>query len=151
MSLSAARRERYRRIAARARRIPGDHGLRVYTVAIVIGSWAGSYVGHGGKTETEEPIEEEGGHPPKVTFLSEEARALSQLATGSCEIGPITPDFTGGGTALSSLLPAVASQQTVHVKLTGPAYPTGALFAVKEVKTGKALHWTLVCEPVSLA
>jgi hypothetical protein len=153
MAVSAARRERYRKIAARARRIPGEHGLRPYQVAIVLGTWSGSYVGSHAKFEETTPVTEQGGQPPKVRFLSEEALALSAstgqgLNKGSCTIGPITPDFSGGGTSLSELLPAVTQKQTVHVLLTGPAYPDGAKFAVKEVKTDRALHWTLVCEPV---
>lgn len=148
MALSAQRRERYRRIAARSRRIPGEHGLRPYGVAIVVGTWSGKYVGGGAKYEQLEPIREANGQSPKVRFLSEEALALANLNKGSCTIGPITPPYTGGGTALSDLVPAVHQRQTVHVKLIGPAYPDGAKFAVKEVKTDRALHWLLTCEPV---
>lgn len=146
MSLPASRRDRYRRIANRVRAIPGKHGLRPYSVAIVIGTWAGTYVGRGGQTQTEETILEQG-YPPKVSFVNEEQRMLQGLADGACTIGPITPDNSSGGTALSVLVPAVAAQRTVHVKLTGPAYPDGALYSVKEVKTDHALHWTLVCVP----
>lgn len=154
MTLSDERRDRYRRIANRARTIPARHGLRPYTVAVVVGTWSGAYVGRGDKTEQLEAITEQG-YPPKVRFLSEEALALSAsvgagLLKGSCTIGPITPDYTGGGTALADLLPAVTSKKTVHVKLTGPSYPNGAKFLVKEVKTDRALHWTLVCEPVEV-
>lgn len=136
-----------------ARSIAGSLGLRPYSVAIVIGAWSGTYVGRGDKTDTLQPITEAGGQPPKVRFLNEEQLALSAstgtgLGKGSCTIGPITPDFPGGGTSLAELVPAVAAQQTVHVVLTGPAYPAGAKFLVKEVKTDRALHWLLVCEPV---
>jgi len=127
--------------------VPGEHGLRPYSVAIVIGTWAGAYVGRGGKFETTEPITELGGFPPKVRFLNEEQRTLAGLADGACTVGPITPDNSSGGTAFSELVPAVAAQVEVHVRITGPAYPQGALFAVKEVKTDRALHWTLVCVP----
>ena len=150
MSTPADRLDRYRRIANRVRRLPGEHGLRPYSVSIVVGTWSGSYVGRGTKTEVLEPITESGGYPPKVRFLNEEQRALGQLNAGACDIGPITPDFTGGGTALTDLLPAVIAHKTVHVKLTGPAHPTGALYTVKEVKTDRAIHWTLTCEPVGL-
>jgi hypothetical protein len=153
MALSAQRRDRYRRIAARARRVPGEHGLRPYSVAIVVGTWSGRYIGGGAKYEQLEHIREANGQPPKVRFLSEEALALAAsagegLQKGSCTIGPITPPFAGGGTALSDLVPAVHERQTVHVQLTGPAYPDGAKFVVKEVKTDRALHWMLTCEPV---
>lgn len=146
MAISADRRDRYRRIANRCRAIPGQHGLRPYEVDIVVGTWAGEYVGRGGSWSQSETILEQG-HPPKVRFVNEEQRLLRGLADGACTIGPVTPDHRDGGTALDALVPAVAAQQTVHVKITGPAYPSGALFAVKEVKTDRALRWILTCVP----
>lgn len=130
-----------------ARSIAGQLGFRPYSVAIVIGSWAGEYVGRNGRVDQLEPITESGGHAPKVRFLNEEQRALGGLAIGSCTVGPITPEFTGGGTTLRELLPAVVSQQTVHVKITGPAYPDGALFTIEEIKTDRVLRWLLICKP----
>lgn len=130
------------------RAIPGQLGLRPYQVAIIIGTWSGEYVGGGSKFEQARAITEGNNQPPKVRFLDEEALALSgssgqQLLKGSCTIGPITPVTT-----LATLLPAVSEGQTVHVRLTGPAYPRGAKFAIKKVATDRALHWTLTCEPV---
>ncbi len=66
----------------------------------------------------------------------------------SCEIGPITPDFGSGGTALSDIIPAVANGEMVHVLVTGPMFPNGAKFSIKKIETDRALHWTLSCEPV---
>lgn len=149
MPLGTQRRDRLRKLAHRVRSIPGrGFGIRNYTVAIVVGTWSGAYVGRGDKTEALEAITEAHGQPPKVRFLNEEQLALAELKTGACEIGPITPNFPGGGTALSDLLPAVTAHKTVHVRLTGPAYPSGAKFLVKKVGTDRALHWTLTCEPV---
>ncbi len=122
--------------------------MRPYSVAVIVGNWAGEYVGRGGSWDCGCPIQETGGQPPKVHFLNEERRALGALAAGSCEIGPITPDFVGGGTPLDRLAPAIAAKQTVHVELTGPAYPKGAKFLVKELRSDRALRWMLVCEPV---
>jgi hypothetical protein len=140
--------EDLRPLLAEARSIAGQLGLRPYAVAIIVGSWSGAYVGKGDKTELLANITEANGQPPKVSFVSEEALALSAstgngLQKGSCSIGPITPSDS-----LTDLIPAVTAHKTVHVKLTGPAYPNGAKFLVKEVKTDRALHWTLVCEPV---
>lgn len=149
MPIGTARRDSLRKLAHRIRAIPGERfGIRPYSVAIVVGTWSGAYVGSQAKYEQLAPITEGRGQPPKVRFLLEEALTLSGLNKGSCTVGPITPDFAGGGTALRDLVPAVQQRQTVHVQLTGPAYPDGAKFAVKEVKTDRALHWTLVCEPV---
>lgn len=131
-----------------ARSIAGQLGFRPYSVDVVVGDWAGPYVGRGGGWEKSYPIQEGSAQSPKVRFLNEERRALGQLNAGSCEIGPITPDFLGGGTPLDRLAPAIAAKQTVHVELTGPAYPDGALFLIKELRTDRVLRWMLVCEPV---
>lgn len=132
------------------RSIPGQLGLRPYSVAIVIGTWSGTYVGRGSEdTETAE-ITEANGQPPKVRFPNDEQIALGNLGKGDAIVGPITPDHSGGGTPLSDLVPAVQSGQTVHAILTGPAYPTGARFRIKDVKTDRALHWTLTLTPVDI-
>ncbi len=115
------------------------------------GSWSGAYTGRGVATNTDVPITEANSQPPKVRFLSGEELALGQLYAGAVEIGPITPDFPGGGTNLSGILPALADGQTVHVKLTGPKFPDGALFRIKDVKTDRAFHYMVTAEPVSNA
>ena len=140
----------WRAIAWAVRSIPSDFGLRPYSVSIVTGSWSGDHVGDGNKLDTLVPIYENGNSNPRVRFVNEEQRALGNLAIGACTVGPITPDHGSNGTALSDLLPAVAAHETVHVIITGPSYPNGAKFTVKEVKTDRAIHWTLVCEPTSI-
>jgi hypothetical protein len=144
VALSDANRDRFRQIAASARGIPGQLGLRPYTVAIIIDTWFGSddHVGSGtSDIASPVPITEAGGQPPKVAFDSEDP-----LAKPTCTIGPITPPYAGGGTALNKLVVAAFENQAPHVLLTGPGYPQGARFAVIQVRTDKALHWTLVCE-----
>lgn len=130
------------------RAIPGQLGLRPYAVKIVQSTWSGIYPGRGEKTSSEISITESGGTNPKVRFLDEEKRALANLNHGAADIGPITPDSGASGTALSSLLPALADGAALHVKLIGPAYPDGALFAIKEAKTDRAMRWMLRVEPV---
>lgn len=127
------------------RAIPGSLGLRPYSVKVITGNWSGDYVGHGGKWETEVSILEGDSQNPKVRFLNEEQRALGNLNHGACAVGPITP-FGVAATLLERLF-QVFAHQTVHIKLTGPAYPDGALFSVKEIKTDRAMHWMLTCEP----
>lgn len=143
MALSDANRDRFRQIAASARGIPGQLGLRPYTVAIFVDNWGDGHVGGGGSSFESSlvPITETGGQPPKVVFESEDP-----LNKGNCTIGPITPPYGVGGVALSKLERAVFEDQAAYVRLTGPRYPNGARFAVKEVRTDKALHWTLICE-----
>ena len=93
---------------------------------------------------------ENNGNPPKVRWLSQKELALGSLPTGSVEIGPITPDFSGGGTALSNFDgSALAEGETLHIEITGPRHPTGALYSVAEIRADRALHWTIVAAPVS--
>ena len=139
----------WRAIAYSLRSLPAEFGLRPYSVSIVTGTWTGSHVGDGDRLDQETPILENGANP-KVRFANEEQRALSGMPIGSCEVGPITPDHGANGTPLTDIAPRVAAHETVHVIITGPAYPDGARFAVHEVKTDRALHWTLVCMPVSV-
>lgn len=133
---------------SRVRAIPGQMGLRPYSVAIVIGAWNGSNTGRGAKATDLTPITEANGQPPKVRELNTEELALGDLGKGSLRIGPITPDFPGGGNSLDTLKPQVDAGQTVHVLVTGPGYPDGALFMIKSLNTDRALHWTLVVSPV---
>ncbi len=138
----------WRAIAYSVRSLPAQFGLRQYSVSIVIGSWSGEHVGDGNELNSLEPILENGATNPKVRFMNEEQRQLSGLPLGSCTVGPITPNHGSSGTALTDLLPAVVAHETVHVVITGPAHPNGARFSVEEVKTDRAIHWTLICKPV---
>jgi hypothetical protein len=141
----------WRSIAYSVRNIPASFGLRQYSVSVVIGTWSGDHVGDGDLNEQITPILESGGTNPKVRFMNEEQRTLSGMEIGSCEVGPITPDFGSNGTPLSYLLPTVESGETVHALITGPQFPNGAKFSIKKVETDHALHWKMLCEPVSLS
>jgi len=131
------------------RAIPGLLGIRPYTVSILVGTSTGAYTGRGDRLVEQFPITEAGGQPPKVRQLNTEELALGNLGKGSLRIGPITPDFPGGGTSIERIKPCVAAGQTVHVMVTGPEYPNGARFLIKDVQTDHALHYMLTAEPVS--
>ncbi len=140
----------WRSIVWQFRSLPAQFGLRDYSTSIVVGTWSESHVGDGNVEEQLKPILENGGTNPKLEFLDEEQRALNELPIGSCKIGPITPYFGSNGTPISDLLPTVANSQTVHVIITGPRFPNGAKYSIKKVETDKALHWNLICEPVTI-
>jgi hypothetical protein len=148
MSLPSTRRDRYRRIAGRARRIPGEHGLREHHVSVVIARTGGTYTGDGGRWETENEILELG-QPPKVRWLNDQDLALGQLPAGSVEIGPITPANSKGGTAITL---ADGSQLTVGdvevIRITGPQHPGGADYRKLTMHVDRALHWTIRAAPV---
>jgi hypothetical protein len=134
-------------LARSIRGIPGTLGIRPYRVHIVLGAWSGTYVGRGVESRTTVEVVEGDGQPPKVRFANDEQIALGGLSKGDVTIGPITTGFDGTATLLAA---AVEAHETVHVILTGPKYPTGARFRVREVPTDLAIHWTLRCSPVDL-
>lgn len=131
------------------RSIPGDMGIRPYTVAILTSTYAGDYTGRGDSIGEVVQITEGNGQPPKVRELNTEELALGNLGKGSLRIGPITPGFNGGGTPIDVLKPCLAAGQTLHVIVTGPEYPNGAKFAIKDISTDHAMHYMLTVEPVS--
>lgn len=140
----------WRELAYSIRSLPAEFGLRQYSTSIVIETWSGNHVGDGSCFEKVTPILENGGTNPKLRFMNEEQRTLAGLEVGSCEVGPITPDFGSNGTPLSDLLPSVKSHEVVYALVTGPRFPNGAKFAIKKLETDRALHWTMSLEPISL-
>jgi len=132
------------------RAIPGQaFGLRPYTVSVVRRSWSGSYAGEGTVTTTTTAIVESGGQPPKVRFVNDETRALGQLDSGSIEVGPITPDFAGGGTSAAVLeQSSAAAGELVHYLVTGPSFPDGAHFRLIDIRTDRALRYMVRLAPV---
>lgn len=141
-----------RRTVWDARWIPGSFGLRPHTVEVGLGSWSGSVTGEGTLTTTWTPIVEANGQSPKVKWLSTEEIAVGGLQKGSVRIGPITPDFSGGGTSVAQImLDSMTTGQTRHVRITGPTHPTGAIYVLKNTDFGSALHYYITCEPVANA
>lgn len=132
------------------RGLPGQFGLHRHTVEIGLGAWTGAVTGEGTLATTWTPIVENGGQPPKVRWLKTEELAVGALQKGSVQIGPITPDFSGGGTSAGTLmLASIQTGQTRHVRITGPQHPNGALYVIQNSDFGSALHYTLVCEPIA--
>lgn len=146
--MSAA--DAYRAICFQARAIPGQFGLRPHTVEVGIGSWSGTGTGGGHGTTTWVTIAESGGFPPKVRQLKGDEIAIGNLADGAVRIGPITPDFPGGGTSVAVIMAeAIATGQTRHLRITGPMHPNGALYAIKSTDFTAALHYFITAEPIS--
>lgn len=137
-----------RAICYSARAIPGQLGMREYSVTVVqetwgggTETWGGGERGQGTPTRTETPILEADGQNPKVRQLNTEEVALGGYGRGTWRIGPITPDFPGGGTLRSALLPDPADNTLVFFVLTGPAYPTGQRFTVVDVTDHRAFQF----------
>jgi hypothetical protein len=136
-------------LAHSVRAIPGQLGIRPYTVSTIKRTWSGGNTGNGTPTDTETPITEADSQPPRVRALSGEEKALLDLAGTAWEIGPITPSFSGGGTAISVLKPTDLYQgDEFFIRLVGPEYPTGALMRIVDIKTDRALNYRVTVKPV---
>ncbi len=124
------------------RAIPGLLGFRPYTVAIEVITWSGSERGEGTKTTTTTPITEAGGQPPRVRWLDNEEIALGGYDKPTVEVGPITPDFSDGGTSLATLKARAAEPNSeVYYVLTGPDFPSGARFVLVADTSDRPLRY----------
>ncbi len=132
-----------------ARSIAGRLGFRVHTVAVVQHFSMGQHTGDVDLSAVI-PITEQDGYPPKTSWLNDEELALANLGRGAVDIGPITPAFPGGGTDLTVLRGGnLNTGDTLHLLITGPNHPNGALYRVTEVKADKALNYRIRAVPVS--
>lgn len=118
------------------RGIPGQLGLRVFTVAgVVTKTYSGPRIGQGSVATTEVDLSVAFGmQPPKVRQLSQEdiVRSGGELETVQFEIGPVTPNFAGGGFAYSVFEPVTTSSLTeVFFRIVGPGTQTDGDWFVK--------------------
>jgi len=133
----------------RVRGIPGELGLRQYAVSLAVKTWSGARAGMGTATTTFTPIRCAGGaQNPKVRQLTQKDVVASGgvYSDQDFEVGPITPAFAGGGTAISGFEPAQGSSPTeIAFKLTGPGLPTGGAYYAKigQDVTGN-LHYSFI-------
>jgi hypothetical protein len=136
-------------IAYSARAIAGQLGFRPHSVAIVVVTTDGPHTGDGTRIEEVTEITEADGQSPKVRWLKDDEIALGQLPKGSAVVGPITPEFTGGGTQLSVLNGSEVSDGQVRLlRITGPNHPTGADYTIKGVSADRALRYMISAVPV---
>lgn len=141
MSFQSNLRKRVRRIRA----IPSRFGVREYSVLVRVRTWAGAERGEGAETVTDYPITESDGKPPRVRWLNDEQLALGGYDAGTVKVGPITP----GGTPRSALEPSTSGNDDVRWILTGPSYPTGGAFSLKEIDDDRGYQFTVVLEKVA--
>lgn len=132
-----------------ARGIAGELGFRTHSVAVVVASTPGLYPGDGPREETVTTLAEGSGQPPRVRWLKDDERALGALPVGTVEIGPITPQFVGGGTDLSLLTGANMEPGELRlIRITGPNHPSGADYTIQSVHAERALRYMLTAIPV---
>ena len=140
--------DRYRRIADRCRRIPGEMGLREHAVYLVSTEWSGSDIGDGTETTTETQLVVYDGENPKVQFPNQKELAMGMMQAGTVIIGPITPEYTLGGvdrTTLDGTQPLALVGR--HIRVIGPQCPRGTLFRVTNVDMDQAIHFAITAVP----
>jgi hypothetical protein len=136
-----------RKLANHLRALPGRMGIRPYSIEVQVTTSAGAELGEGAQTVVTTLITEANGQPPKVRWLSNKEIALGGYEDGTVEVGPITPDFPGGGTAIATLHPNPAVNSTVRVVLRGPDYgANGARFRLQNLRHERFCQYVLVLE-----
>jgi hypothetical protein len=148
MALSDARRDRYQRIANRARRIPNEHGLRPHTVVLIDARTSGGdYTGDGSRWEMETVIQHKGGGAPRVRWPKDQDVMMGVVPKGQATIGPITSDFTGHETLEKLVGDNLETGAVRLLRITGPMHPRGADYRITSVKSERALHYLITAEP----
>lgn len=111
------------------RAIPGELGFRPYQVWVRKTVYSGARVGLGAATVTETRLLV-GGKDPKVREVkrSDIVAGSGELIEAQYDIGPLTPEFAGGGVAESVINPQKTLEPTsVTFLLKGPGLPTEGL------------------------
>lgn len=142
------------------RAIPGELGLRRFTVSRITKTWASGTVGrtHASDATATSVLQYNGSHNVKATLANE--RQLQQLLgsghlfkAGTWIVGPVTPDFVGGGYGPDGFEVATGTAATVLYKLEGPGLPSGGtMFRAAKLAAsadGKSFRHMLVLEPAS--
>lgn len=146
MAISTQRRDRYRRIADRARAIPADHGLREWRVYLEVVTWSGEHTGENSGVVISTELTVHGGQPPRVRQLNDEQLALANLGTGILDIGPLTPAHSEGGVDVQALLgSAAAVGDEVRLRITGPEGT--AYYSIDSLRTDRALRVMVRAKP----
>lgn len=112
-----------------ARAIAGELGFRRYQVWVRTTTWSGSRVGLGTKTVTDTRLRV-GGQDPKVREVTsgDVVAGTPELAFVEFEIGPLTPQFPGGGVSENTVNPPKGvSPSTVVFVVKGPGLPADGL------------------------
>ena len=138
-------RDRLRKRVAKIRAIPFRFGVRPYFVAVEVKSWSGDERGEGLSAKTLVKITEANGRPPKIRWLNSEEIALGGFEQAAVRVGPITP----GNTPREALEPCTDGNDTVHWILTGPRYPNGAKFALRDVEDHRGYQFNVILEKVA--
>lgn len=144
---ATANRARYRELATRYRRLPGEHGLRPWHVYAAIGSWSGTHHGEGTRDDTETELLEQG-QPPKVSQVKAEQVALGVgLQSGDWIVGPVTPEV---GTPWATLAASsLTGEESFRLRLYHEETGEDMQCVVVSTTSDRALRTMITVRPVS--
>ncbi len=132
------------------RAIPGDLGLRPFTITVRTRSWSGTRVGDGTSTDADAILLVHGQAPKcRRVAYKETAAAGGKYQEGDYRVGPMTPDFPGGGVAFSTLAPTSQASTEIYYRLVGPDTPAlGTWCSAVGEEGDHPLHRYLVVRPL---
>lgn len=138
------------------RAIPGDLGLHPFTVTRVTKTWASGTVGHGSATTTEQALTVGGQNPHVRNATEDEIKHLlgagSLFKPGTLLVGPLTPEFAGGGYDVDGFDASSGVATQVLYRVTGAGFPAaGRLYRVAKFDASRPMRITMVLEPASNA
>lgn len=132
-----------------ARGLLGAFGLRPFRVSVLVRTWSGRRAGEGTSTDAYTPLKV-GSNDPKVRQVDPRDVVASggDLTTSMFDIGPMTPEFEGGGTTYASIDPPVTGSATeVFFVVWGPGLPdAGALCKRVSSQTDSPFRYTVRVE-----
>lgn len=134
------------------RGIPGQLGLRLYTVTVVQRTWTGIRAGLGTNTDTSTGVKVDFGiYQTKVTQLtnSDLIASAGMYNAQDLKVGPITPPYAGStadGDAITVFDPAVGTSPIeIFFNIKGPGYPApGAWFKKIGQDVTANFHYTFI-------
>jgi hypothetical protein len=141
------RAERFKRIATKARAIPGRYGIRPHSVKLLTRSWTGEHSGDGGRMDTELPLTEgASAQNPKVRWLNAEEMAVAMLEKSTVRVGPITADHSARTWLDDIRGDGLDAGEARYLVITGPKHPTGAKYVMKRINVERGLHYMIDAE-----
>lgn len=137
------------RVVDNVRAIPGKPSIdiRQYRVVMRVSTWKPTasdttdiQLGRGRMSYVDTPITVAGGANPKVRRLAhkETLAGGGKYQEGDFRIGPLTPDYPGGGIAFSDMVPVGTGDARTHyhILLWGPDLPARGMLCSPVAEEG---------------
>lgn len=141
-----ALRERLLPMVDRVRAIPGRLGLHRYRVFVRVTTYTGARPGSSAPTVTETELLVNA-KPPHVreVRMKDMVAGTRELKQVEFEVGPLTPEFPGGGVTDDMADPQNQGvPSTTHFRVTGPGLPAAGVLCVRTDDTNDKPFRTMI-------